>query len=275
MANIRESCVIASPSGVEEECAKFVIDDISTPFVLHDVIETVGKEHIFSLWVRSEATGSIISCGSEFQSTAAWSDRYVTTFTADSNDILLTFGTVGTYYIYHPQLEMGNRHTDWAPSPADMRDYIDYQILATKELIRNVITGPNGTSVMTQNDKGWTFNIAEYKDEDVSKQLGSLDKRITDAEELGNYVTIGSYEGDTCIELGQRAEGKDAKLRITNTQIQFVQGEVVPAYIANQNGVSKLMIQKAEVTGELQLGNFIWQKRDNGNVGLQWIGGNS
>ena len=57
-------------------------------------------------------------------------------------------------------------------------------------------------------------------------------------------------------------------MRITNSNIQFLDGDVVPAEINNQ----MLNIGNAVVNDELQFGNFKFKKRDNGNMGLTWVG---
>ena len=276
MANRVESCIIASPNGRIEECAKFIIDDVTTPFVMHDFI-TIGKEYTFSFWVQSEVNGSIWANNSEFQTTPAWSHRCVATFVADRDDLVLTFDVAGAYYIYHPQLENGNRATDWAPSPDDVRAEIDAVLNILDDKIRMAVTSinenGNAQSVMTQTENGWTFDISKVEDKTARENVSTLTGRVDEKfETLDAYIYMGEYEGQPCIELGDRREGNDAKLRITNTQIQFTDGMFVPAYIANEDGVSKMMIEKAEVKGELQIGNYVWQKRDNGNVGLMWNG---
>lgn len=72
-----------------------------------------------------------------------------------------------------------------------------------------------------------------------------------------------------CLELG--AKDSVFKVRITNKEIQFIDGQSIPAYISNQ----KLVIGKADVDNELQFGNFVWKERENGNMGLVWEGVNS
>lgn len=137
------------------------------------------------------------------------------------------------------------------------------------ESIQMVITGPDGQSAMTQTDKGWTFDISS-----ITNSINELESELARSGVKTDWVEVTTYNGKPCIELGESENG--FRLRITNSEIQFVNGVNIPAYIAsNEDDVSKLMIEKAEVKGELQIGDFIWQKRSNGNVGLMWIGGNS
>ena len=75
-------------------------------------------------------------------------------------------------------------------------------------------------------------------------------------------------EGNPCIELGK--EDNPFKVRITNTAVAFMEGSSKIAYVNNQT----LNIERAIVKNELQIGEgagFIWQKRSNGNLGLQCL----
>lgn len=118
MLNTLESYIGPIPDNQEGVCAKFAIDDVDSPFVLSSIIEP-GNQYTFNFWVRSEVSGSITACGATFEARTEWAN-YKITFTAASNDLLIAFGAVGTYYIYNPKLEVGNMATDWTPAPEDM-----------------------------------------------------------------------------------------------------------------------------------------------------------
>ena len=119
--------------------------------------------------------------------------------------------------------------------------------------------------------------IKYYKDEDgtykliisaanILYALNGKQYSITDLGRIGDYVHIGTYEDEPCIELGE--SDSDFKLIITNTRIMFMEGTTVPAYINNQS----LHITKAVIEEEIQQGEFVWKVRDNGNMGLMWKG---
>ena len=110
------------------------------------------------------------------------------------------------------------------------------------------------TSQMTQTADGWTF--------DITNLLNTVDK----LGDIGNYVVITTYNGQPCIELGEK--DSPFKVRITNTQIEFIEGTTVPAYIDNQ----RLIIGAADIEDELKFGAFVWKERDIGNMGLMWVG---
>jgi hypothetical protein len=96
--------------------------------------------------------------------------------------------------------------------------------------------------------------------------LGDRQYSLEDLGKLGNYIHVGTYEGEPCIELGEG--DSDFKLLITNTRIMFKEGTGVPAYFTNQS----MHIKKAVVEEELQQGGFVWKARANGNLGLVWKG---
>lgn len=110
-----------------------------------------------------------------------------------------------------------------------------------------------------------TYKLA-ISAESIMYSLNGSQHDIADLGLLGEYVKIGTYEGEPCIELGEK--DSDFKLLITNTRIQFMEGTSVPAYINNQ----ALHITKAVVEEELQQGEFVWKVRNNGNMGLMWKG---
>lgn len=145
-----------------------------------------------------------------------------------------------------------------------------------------LVTDENGESLMTQTENGWAFDMSQITGtldsatadiDSLTEKLGGVDNTVnalqqalSDVGVLTDYVIITTYNGQPCIELGEAENG--FKLRITNTDIQFVDGSIVPAYISNK----KLMIEQAEVKDELQFGGFVWKVRSNGNMGLVWKG---
>lgn len=119
-------------------------------------------------------------------------------------------------------------------------------------------------------------NFIRYvKDDDGNYKLAiaaselsfAINGAQTDISSLGDLVgnvEIGAYENEPCIRLGK--ESSEFKLYITNTRILFMEDESPTAWISNK----ALHITKATVTDELRFGNFIWQKRTSGNMGLLW-----
>ena len=145
-----------------------------------------------------------------------------------------------------------------------------------------LVTDGNGESLMVQTENGWTFSTNEIQEAvnsalenlndlinevgDTASTVDTLKQAVSDLGILNDYVKIGTYENEPCIELGE--SDSDFKLLITNTRIMFMEGSGVPAYLNNQS----LFIKKAVVEEELQQGQFVWKVRANGNLGLIWKG---
>lgn len=199
------------------------------------------------------------------------------------------------------KVEVGNKATDWTPAPEDMASSDDARLAqdtaeTANERVTNaetliqqlshsismLVTDGNGTSLMTQTEDGWTFSTAEIQasaakvaedlhtlTSEVSDNANAVDvlkQAVADLGEIAEYVKIGTFEGQPCIELGEG--DSEFKLRITNTQIMFMEGSNIVAHINNQS----LHIKKAVIEEELQQGGFVWKVRSNGNMGLVWKG---
>lgn len=202
------------------------------------------------------------------------------------------------------KVEKGNVATDWTPAPEDMATsdelanvqstttIIEERVTTSESLIEQLtnsismlVTDGNGESLMTQTSDGWTFSTKEIQDivdttsenldaltndvGDIDSAVGVLQQAVSDLGVLSEYIKIGTYEDEPCIELGET--DSDFKLLITNTRIMFMEGTGVPAYLNNQS----LFINKAVIEEELQQGEFVWKVRSNGNLGLIWKGATS
>lgn len=305
--NILESCIEQSPFGVADICANFTIDQVRSPFVLHNITR-VKQQYTLSLWVKSSIDTSITVYDNALESSNTWS-RHELTFTATSPHLKMYFDSVGDFYIWHPQLEIGNKASDWVPAPEDTDqdiqnaqdtankaeqdaadaagrvDAAESIIQQLKDRISMLVTDENGTTLWEQSpDSGWTFSMADTREsiESIQAALGDLDSLLVNTETVEkltgaisgiessiSWVQVTEYEGLPCIALGQT--GSDFQLLITNEAIMFVQGSSIPAYISNQ----ALNISKAVIEEELHQGPFVWKVRANGNMGLLWKGGTS
>lgn len=201
------------------------------------------------------------------------------------------------------KLEYGNKATDWTPAPEDLGTIVDVdnaqstadsaiaRVTDAESLIQQlaneittIVTSGEASSIMTQTENGWVFNISGITNNlnrvsegldslvnevgDTNSSVSVLEQAVNDLGVLANYVKITTDGEQPCIELG--TGNSDFKLLITNTDIRFMEGSSVIAYINNQT----LHITKAIIEEELQQGQFIWKVRSNGNLGLQWKGGN-
>ncbi len=306
--SIVSSCTITNPYGKTDECAQFTIDDLTTAFTFNDIM-IVDKDYTFSFWVKSEAEGNVIVGGSSFATSTEWA-QYSTTFKAVSTDLYMPFGAVGTYYIYHPQLESGTLATDWTPAPEDVDEDItgaseaasnaqqtaddnaervstveaSLQILADSVITR--VTDENGdTTVLEQAGTGWVFSLDDLE-KSVSEALTTIAALSEDQASV--LLAIDALKGS----VGEHGEltdyitistynnqpcielgevGGDFKLRITNTEMYFIAGSAILTTITNQ----KMIAEKIEVIQELQQGSFVWMLHGDGNLGLLWKGGST
>ena len=216
-------------------------------------------------------------------------------------NITIPDGKIDEFYIdvRDWKFELGNKATDWTPAPEDVDSDISGVIASAQanearittaessirqlaDQISTLVTDETGASLMTQTEDGWTFSIGDIRKaiSDASEGINSLDGSVDDLGseldglrtavdklgEFGSYIKIKTDGDQPCIELG--SEGSSFKVLITNTDIRFMEGTVVPAYINNQS----LNIDKAVIEDELQIGGFVWKRRTNGNVGLIWKG---
>ena len=233
--------------------------------------------------------------------------KYVHTFTVvnayDPASIMIGYrdpdGATVPIYIRDMKLEKGNCATDWTPSPEDTEHAIDDAMDAVNTnanrindvqldldslnaTISSLVTGENGESLMTQTETGWTFNISAIQNtlneatsnigdmsSDIAYMSGALTALNNSVDDLGvytDYIQFGVDDGKPCIILGELDSA--FKVLITNTDIRFVEGSSVPAYISNQS----LHVEKAVISDELRQGGFVWIARENGNYGLLWKG---
>lgn len=151
-----------------------------------------------------------------------------------------------------------------------------------KTTISTLVTGQNGESLMTQTENGWTFSMAPVLntlnsanqsianfENDLSianNAIDILNGNVSDLSEYTNYIKFSIDGGAPCIILGET--DSNFKVVITNTNIRFMEGSSIPAYISNQ----ALNVGDAVINGELRQGGFAWVARSNGNYGLVWKG---
>lgn len=192
------------------------------------------------------------------------------------------------------KIEKGNKATAWTPAPEDVDGEVTRafsEITQLSNSIQNLVVGKDGTSLMTQTDTGWTFNVGNMEEtlETTSSALDSLQKAVGEWDTAGtmasniaalisivnshgttlDWVNIGTFADDDgdelpCIELGE--SDSDYKLLITNKAIFFKEGSTAPTKIQDNT----LVTNNVEVKHELKQGNWVWSVRSNGNLGLSW-----
>lgn len=112
---------------------------------------------------------------------------------------------------------------------------------------------------MVQSWDGWEFNFTEVTEQ--INELGSL---------YGTQLKyIKFIDGEIWLGRDPDPGEDDFKVVISNERIRFLQNNVEVAYISNK----QLNITDARITNRLEIGNFAFFPRTNGNMTLRYIGG--
>lgn len=270
----------------EDECAKFKIDAITSPFILSDITKE-GEQYTFSFFLRSDLAGSISACGVTFPATGAWT-RHVATYTATEKNLSIFFNAVGTYYMYHPQLEIGNMDTDYGRAPED-----------TDDLIANTAnTIENETQVIRENVANLTVEAVGIRTElsdtqkvvdGISGDLLQANSKITSLEQTSEQVRINvqninengvdkvtTTTGFTFNESGMEVDKSDSPTKTTVTpdgmKVYRKAGGDSEVLTATSEGVdaTNLHAKTYLIIG----GRTRFEKYGNDRVGCYWIGGN-
>lgn len=215
-------------------------------------------------------------------------------------------GASGECWVSSPKLEFGNRPTTWSPAPEDMAssddideanqsiedldisvnsrfELLENRIATLSESMSNLVIDENGMTLMEQVGDGYQFSMGKFISslQGVSDQIEAaedlidsnggdiidLQEALTGLAIFNAYMRVGSDDdGNPYLELGN--EESQFNIQITNTEINFRNGDNVLAYITNET----LQINKADVEDELVFGGFAFKKRENGNMGLIWKG---
>lgn len=170
-------------------------------------------------------------------------------------------------------------------SVGDRISLAESAILQLNDSISMLVTDADGTSLMTQTSTGWQFNISSLQNSlnkasdnidsllnttgDINETVNSLNQAVDDLGAKSEYINIGVYEDEPCIELGE--SDSIFKLLITNTKIMFQNGSEIPTHI-NTKG---LVTENIQINNELSQGGFVWQIHGSGNLGLMWKGEDS
>ena len=189
---------IQSPNEKEEECALFKIENTEIPFVMHDVT-SIGKEYTLTFWIKSDYTGSLLFKNKNIDVTTEWLE-HVITFEADSVDVSFTFQIAGNYYMYHPQIEIGNKSTDWSPAPEDASD--DISTLAdtidnTNAVMQKVSESMSELSIKADNISSTVRSVEQIYDElsgEYKTTKDEFSKFVQDSS--GFYATVTSIVDD-------------------------------------------------------------------------------
>lgn len=80
-----------------------------------------------------------------------------------------------------------------------------------------------------------------------------------------SYIQFGQNANNPVMEMG--ATSSTARMRLTNTQLQFLVGSVIAAYISND----QLYINNANVLQTLRIGKYAFMPRSDGHMSLKYV----
>lgn len=235
--NTLATAAITDPYNKVSECIQFTIDDPSCPYVLNDIM-TIGQRYTFSLWLMSAENADLSVVGHTFAANGSWNKHYFT-FVANGTDLLLNFETAGIYYIYHPQLEIGNKATDWTPAPEDQSEEIGVRFAIESDKIEAQFS----TIIETVNDLG------EAIKEKYIKNIIENENGISITDSNGIYeIQLDNVEGVTI--------RKNGIIRSQLIDDNFYTGNIV-----------------VKVKERAQFGNFAFMPRSDGSLSFLKFGG--
>lgn len=278
--NTLQSYQTTSPYDKTEECARFIIDDISKTFILSNIMEP-NQEYTFSFWVRSESDGRLIIRNEAFSTSTEW-HTYVITFTTTVKNFNIGFGTVGTYDIYHPQLEIGNKVSDYSPAPEDSDRTIEAVSTAINETVTQQSTAIISTCeelilqaredyvTATEYDEFTQSVENEFKvmSEGISVNITEITNRVDSVDE--EISTRNKYFAVTMDGILLTAGEHSMNIRIDNDIIVFEKDGVQFGWWDGVDFHTGNIV--IEVTERAQFGNFAFVPRSDGSLSFLKVG---
>ena len=197
------------------------------------------------------------------------------------------------------KLEKGNKATDWTLAPEETAtredvtslessftveaEAIKSEVSSVKESvnengeeiekanslleqladsIKSLVVGKNGESLMTQTDKGWTFDFAT-----ILEEIQNNTDRVAQYDDRIKLDTFVNENGETEPSIVFSESSTDFKVIITNKRILFQEGGQTPTYIYDNT----LVTENIEVKQEFRQGGWVQEIR-NKCLCLVWKG---
>lgn len=195
--NTIEETTILSPGGSEEVCAKFVIDSVSKPYILSNIM-AVSEQYTIHFFVKSESSGSIQISDSIFETSSEWKE-YSATFIAELSDLEIFFKQTGTYYFYHPKLEIGNKATDYTEAPEDLESRVsvaESSIEMSAEEIKLMVRADSVISAINQSAEEISILASRIKLEGLVTANGNFKILEDGSMEARNGKFYGSLASE-------------------------------------------------------------------------------
>lgn len=238
--NSLSSVIMTDPYDKQSKCIRFLVETetaLTDPFILENIM-TEGQQYTFSLWLMTKTSASITVAGNKLEADGSWTKHSVT-FTAESTDLTIEFNNGNVYWIYHPQLEIGNKATDWKPAPEDHSEELETRFSIEKDKIEAQFTEV-------------TRSVTELGEVIESKRIKNITESadgisITDSDEIYS-IQLDNVDGVTIRKNGEiRSQLKDN---------EFYTGNIV-----------------VELNKRAQFGNFAFVPRSDGSLSFLKVDG--
>lgn len=184
------------------------------------------------------------------------------------------------------KLEYGNKATDWTPAPEDMAtnddvsqtnnavselsDALDVtkdDLATLEEAQSNFVTTETFTTTTSSLEQTAGSIEAKFSTQ-ISELQNGLEKEV---EERTALITASYDVDDNVVGLKLGVSTNELSAEFTNEALTFNRNKIPVVTLSAEKEM--LDIRSVEIEKELQLGGFQWRSRDNGNMGLVWIGG--
>lgn len=108
--------------------------------------------------------------------------------------------------------------------------------------------------------------LEAYRDSNDTNVGDLTDRLNAEIAARQSYIQFGQNANNPVMEMG--ATSSTARMRLTNTQLQFLVGSVIAAYISND----QLYINNANVLQTLRIGKYAFMPRSDGHMSLKYVG---
>lgn len=159
-------------------------------------------------------------------------------------------------HVRNVKLERGNVATDWSPAPDDVDSTIDGINNSLSEVTQTVTTNTEKINSLETTASGWELNFSTI--EQTVTELG--DTIQTNYTNQLKYIKF--IDGEIWLGRDPDPGEDDFKVVISNERIRFLQNNVEIAYLSN----NQLSITNAQILKRMDLGNFAFFPRENGNL---------
>lgn len=255
--------------GENIECGHLICNEKST-LRLNNILKD-SSDYVFQIKIKSSspATVSVLVCGQEqnITSTTAWQCP-VLKYSEIINTpkyIEITFSS-GEYWFYNTQLETGTIMTDWGECWEDN----DYKMTQFNQRADGFDASIETLDALIKENKK---ALIDFKQSDLFIGFGDVEKSLEELrknykEDKENRDNWMRFDSNGYLILGaKRKQGEHYyELKLTKSEILFMVDDSPAARITG----NEMIIERSTVLNDLRIGQFVWNVRGNGNLGLTW-----